>query len=136
MLGFNRVWVGDVEGADATCVCMTQKRRRTGPSNARSAGGPGHLKNEHRMTGNHLAGSQSDAAHAVLAAVGYNFELLLKWQSLLCALILTVLANATSLASSRQGTWATFFTDDFSVRTARCVRRRGERADNLGCRSH
>jgi hypothetical protein len=65
------------------------------------------------MTGNHLAGSQSDAAHAALAAVGYNFQLLLKWLSLPCALILTLLANATSLASSRQGTWATFDVVEF-----------------------
>ncbi|MFX5747796.1 transposase, partial [Acinetobacter baumannii] len=30
----------------------------------------GHLKNEHRMTRNRLAGSLGDAANAVLAAVG------------------------------------------------------------------
>jgi hypothetical protein len=35
----------------------------------------------------------------------------------LCAHILTLLANATSPASSRQGAWATFFTDEFQVRT-------------------
>jgi hypothetical protein len=39
---------------------------------------PGHLKNEHRMIRNHLAGSQSDVAHAIFAAVGYNFQLLLR----------------------------------------------------------
>jgi hypothetical protein len=54
--------------------------------------------------GNHQASSQSDATHAALAAAGNNFQPLLKWQSLLGALILTVLANVTSLASSRQGT--------------------------------
>ena len=32
----------------------------------------GHLKNEHRMGRNHLAGRAGDAANAVLAAVGYN----------------------------------------------------------------
>lgn len=52
----------------------------------------GHLKNEHRMTRNHLASSHGDAANAVLAAVGYNFRILLKWLALLCALILTRLA--------------------------------------------
>jgi IS5 family transposase len=39
----------------------------------------GHLKDDHRMDRNVLAGRQGDAANAVLAAVGYNFSLLLKW---------------------------------------------------------
>jgi hypothetical protein len=82
----------------------------------KSVAGPGHqtpdraadlaIQERAPHDGNHLAGSPEDAAHAVLAVVGYNFQLALKWQSLLCALILTVLANPTSLASSRQGTWA------------------------------
>ena len=38
----------------------------------------GHLKNEHRMGRNHLAGSRGDAANAVLDAAGYN------WISILC----------------------------------------------------
>lgn len=33
----------------------------------------GHLKNEHRMDRNYLAGKQGDAVNALLAAVGYNF---------------------------------------------------------------
>jgi IS5 family transposase len=45
----------------------------------------GHLKNEHRMDRNHLAGSRGDAANAVLAAAGYNFRLLFLWISILCA---------------------------------------------------
>jgi IS5 family transposase len=45
----------------------------------------GHLKNEHRMTRNHLAGSRGDATNAVLAAAGYNFRLLVLWLSLLRA---------------------------------------------------
>src|SRR5258706_12655785 len=45
----------------------------------------GHLKNEHRMGRNHLAGSRGDAANAVLAAAGYNFRLLFLWISILCA---------------------------------------------------
>lgn len=48
----------------------------------------GHLKNEHRMGRNHLIGSAGDAINAVLAAVGYNFRLLLKWLALLCAWIM------------------------------------------------
>ena len=45
----------------------------------------GHLKSEHRMGRNHLAHGAGDAINAVLAAVGYNFRLLLKWLALLCA---------------------------------------------------
>jgi IS5 family transposase len=51
----------------------------------------GHLKNEHRMGRNHLIGSEGDAINAVLAAVGYNFRLLLRWLALLCALVRTLL---------------------------------------------
>lgn len=39
----------------------------------------GHLKNDHRMRRNFLAFSEGDANNAVLAAVGYNFSLLLNW---------------------------------------------------------
>lgn len=63
----------------------------------------GHLKNEHRMTRNHLAGSQGDAANAVLAAVGYNFRILLNWLAILCALILTRLACANASKVVPQG---------------------------------
>jgi IS5 family transposase len=45
----------------------------------------GHLKNEHRMGRNHLAGSCGDAVNAVLAAAGYNFRLLFLWINILCA---------------------------------------------------
>lgn len=58
----------------------------------------GHMKNEHRMDRNHLAGSQGDAINAVLAAVGYNFARLRAWlKALLRALWLWALA-----ASNRQ----------------------------------
>ncbi|WP_188826608.1 IS5 family transposase, partial [Brucella endophytica] len=39
----------------------------------------GHIKAEHRMDRNYLAGKQGDAINAVLAAAGYNFSLLVKW---------------------------------------------------------
>ena len=39
----------------------------------------GHLKSDHRMDRNHLAHSAGDAINAVLAAVGYNFRLLIRW---------------------------------------------------------
>src|SRR4029453_13092977 len=51
----------------------------------------GHLKNEHRMGRNHLAGRAGDAANAVLAAAGYNFRLLLRWLALLLHLVLAAL---------------------------------------------
>jgi len=48
----------------------------------------GHLKSDHRMDRNHLAGRAGDAANAILAAVGYNFRLLLAWlMALLCWLL-------------------------------------------------
>jgi transposase, IS5 family len=48
----------------------------------------GHLKNEHRMDRNYLAGRHGDAANAILAAVGYNFRRLIRWLTLLLALVL------------------------------------------------
>jgi transposase, IS5 family len=47
----------------------------------------GHLKSDHRMNRNHLAGRHGDAANAVLAAIGYNFSLILRWLVVLCACI-------------------------------------------------
>ena len=48
----------------------------------------GHIKNEHRMERNYLAGTQGDAINAILAAAGYNFRLLLTWLRLLLRLLL------------------------------------------------
>ncbi len=62
----------------------------------------GHLKAEHRMSRNHLIGSAGDAINAVLAAVGYNFRLLLKWLALLCAFIWILLASASCRSSRLQ----------------------------------
>lgn len=47
----------------------------------------GHLKNDHRMNRNHLAGTHGDAANAVLAAAGYNFRLIIRWLALLWAFL-------------------------------------------------
>jgi len=52
----------------------------------------GHLKNEHRMIRNHLAGSHGDAANAVLAVVGDKFRLLLRWLKLLRAILIAIIA--------------------------------------------
>ncbi len=53
----------------------------------------GHLKEDHRMGRNHLAHSSGDAINAVLAAVGYNFRLLLRWMRLLLLRILIVIVD-------------------------------------------
>jgi len=39
----------------------------------------GHIKSGHRMNRNYLAHTQGDAINPILAAVGYNFRLILKW---------------------------------------------------------
>ena len=55
----------------------------------------GHLKEDHRMGRNHLAHSSGDAINAVLAAVGYNFRLLLRWlRLLLWHIVLALIAPA------------------------------------------
>ena len=55
----------------------------------------GHAKAEHRMGRNYLAGTQGDAANAVLAAAGYNFRRLLAWLAALWrAFVTTILAAA------------------------------------------
>src|SRR5580704_14013776 len=48
----------------------------------------GHLKAEHRMDRNYLAHRPGDASNAVLAAVGYNFRLLLRWLKIFLRLLL------------------------------------------------
>ena len=49
------------------------------------------------MDRNYLAGREGDAANAILAAVGYNFRLLLVWlEARLCALIAIVLGAHTA----------------------------------------
>ena len=52
----------------------------------------GHLKAEHRMGRNHLAHRAGDATNAVLAAVGYNFHLLIRWLRFLLYQILLAFA--------------------------------------------
>ena len=54
----------------------------------------GHIKNEHRMGRNYLAGTQGDAINAILAAAGYNFRLLLTWLRLLLRLLLAALLGS------------------------------------------
>ncbi len=54
------------------------------------------------MGRNHLAHSTGDATNAVLAGVGYNFRLLLRWLALLCAWILMLLAPAPDRSPAQQ----------------------------------
>jgi transposase, IS5 family len=52
----------------------------------------GHAKAEHRMGRNYLKGRDGDRINALLAAIGFNFHLLLRWfAELLRALILEIL---------------------------------------------
>jgi transposase, IS5 family len=51
----------------------------------------GHIKAEHRMSRNYLAGEQGDAVNAILAAAGYNFSLLLNWFRQLLWLLIAAL---------------------------------------------
>jgi len=57
----------------------------------------GHPKNEHRMQRNYLHHRHGDANNAILAAVGYNFRLLIKWlRILLCLVMAAILARPKS----------------------------------------
>ena len=60
----------------------------------------GHLKAEHRMGRNHLAHRAGDAINAMLAAVGYNFRILLRWLSLLLRAILAARMAMSSLQAA------------------------------------
>jgi len=53
------------------------------------------------MGRNFLAFTEGDANNAVLAAVGYNFSLLLNWLRLLCAFFLALFATAAARRSRR-----------------------------------
>jgi IS5 family transposase len=53
----------------------------------------GHVKGEHRMGRNYLAGQDGDAINAVLAAAGYNFRRLLAWLALLLFAFLFAMAR-------------------------------------------
>ena len=55
----------------------------------------GHIKNEHRMDRNYLAHAQGDAVNAILAAMGYNFSLLLKWLRLLACFIRAIIFSTS-----------------------------------------
>ena len=62
----------------------------------------GHLKHDHRMDRNHLAGCIGDAANAVLAAVGYNFRRILAWLRLWLSALQIAIAAARQPAQACQ----------------------------------
>jgi IS5 family transposase len=79
-------------------VYTSKQKRRVTPAikremKRRAAVEPviGHLKEEHRMDRNYLAGRRGDANNAVLAAVGYNFRRLIRWLRELLRLFLAIL---------------------------------------------
>jgi IS5 family transposase len=79
-------------------VFTAGQKRRVTPSikremRRRSAVEPviGHIKGEHRMGRNYLAGQDGDAINAILAVAGYNFSLLIKWLRQLLWLLLAAL---------------------------------------------
>ena len=74
------------------CVTETIKRQLRRRSTVEPV--IGRAKAEHRMGRNYLAGTQGDAANAVLAAAGYNFRRLLEWLALLLSIILAALNSA------------------------------------------
>jgi len=53
----------------------------------------GHLKAEYRRGRSYLAHRAGDAIKAMLAAVGYNFRLLLRWLTLLLRAMLVARAE-------------------------------------------
>jgi transposase, IS5 family len=83
-------------------VYTAKQKRRVTPQikremRRRSAIEPviGHLKNEHRMDRNYLAGRHGDASNAIPAAVGYNFRRLIRWLRLLFFLVSVAIAPPT-----------------------------------------
>jgi len=79
-------------------VYTSRQKRRVTPAikremKRRAAVEPviGHLKQEHRMDRNYLAGRHGDANNAVLAAAGYNFRRLIRWLRILLRLFLALL---------------------------------------------
>ena len=85
-------------------VYTSKQKRRLTPQierkvRRRSAVEPviSHLKNEHRMERNYLHHRQGGANDAILAAVGYNFRLLINWlRILLCLVLVAILAPPKS----------------------------------------
>src|SRR6476469_4438271 len=88
-------------------VYTSKQKRRLNPQikremRRRSAIEPviGHLKAEHRMDRNYLHHRSGDANHAILASVGYNIRLLIRWLRILLCLFLPALSATPKLAAA------------------------------------
>jgi len=57
----------------------------------------GHVKSDNRMDRNYLKGRDGDRSNAVLAAVGYNFSLLIRWLRLVLRQLLRLLNSPAQL---------------------------------------
>jgi IS5 family transposase len=80
-----RVWIS------GQARCVTKAIRREMKRRAAVEPVIGHVKAEHRMARNCLKGRSGDRATAVLAAAGYNFSLLLRWQEALLRVLFRAL---------------------------------------------
>ena len=58
----------------------------------------GHLKADHRMERNYLKGRDGDRINALLAAVGFNFHLILRWLAALLRAFLNALLSQAQIA--------------------------------------
>ena len=82
-----RVWItGQVRRTTAALKREMKRRAAVEPI-------IGHLKAEHRMGRNYLKGRDGDRINAVLAAVGFNFHLLVRWLAILLRAFFSVLAD-------------------------------------------
>ncbi|MDA9503988.1 hypothetical protein XI09_04160 [Bradyrhizobium sp. CCBAU 11386] len=85
----------------------------------------GHVKTEHRMDRNHLKGRLGDRIYAVLAAVGYNFGLLLQWLAEFLRVIIRAFRNCPGSQDRLNQLSSAFFTEDsFIWSRATATRRR------------
>lgn len=83
-----RVWItGQVRRTTATIKREMKRRAAVEPI-------IGHLKAEHRLNRNYLKGRDGDRINAVLAAVGFNFHLLVRWFATLLRALCQLLVAA------------------------------------------
>jgi IS5 family transposase len=87
-----RVWItGQVRRTTATIKREMKRRAAVEPV-------IGHLKAEHRMDRNYLKGREGDRINAVLAAVGFNFHLLVRWFAILLRALCQASREQTQIA--------------------------------------
>ncbi len=107
-----RVWITGQVRRTTTAIKREMKRR--------AAIEPiiGHVKAEHRMGRNYLKGRDGDRINAVLAAVGFNFHLLLRWlAAILRTFVQPVIAPRLIPKTCLNYRPNRFFTDDKLLNT-------------------